>query len=238
MATLKYKNGSSWVEYPTTGANASIGGITAKMGNYTTGTPGVTVSLSGPATVPTFDFTFTNLKGATGDPGDKGDTGPRGNVLSAVCRTNSSSQTNTVSSATGYFYQKYINSTVGSFNLSNGFTVSTYYIHPADTGYYSVECFCQLSSLGWGREGQTIYKVVTQTSTSSNTSTYTTLYSGEDLPNLHGNMHFYMPPKMLYVSSTSIYIKHGAMQTAVESSLGNTGNINAYGTALTVTKFS
>ena len=50
-----------------TGAAAGFGTPTASVdGN--TGTPGVTVTASGPNTAKVFDFKFRNLKGATGDP--------------------------------------------------------------------------------------------------------------------------------------------------------------------------
>ena len=43
-----------------------------------TGTPGVTVTKTGTAENPVFNFAFTNIKGATGAKGDKGDTGNTG----------------------------------------------------------------------------------------------------------------------------------------------------------------
>ncbi len=43
-----------------------------------TGTPGVTVTRTGTAENPVFNFAFTNIKGATGAKGDKGDTGNTG----------------------------------------------------------------------------------------------------------------------------------------------------------------
>ena len=56
------------------GAAGGFGQPTASAdGN--TGTPGVTVTASGPDTAKVFDFAFTNLKGSKGDKGDKGDTG-------------------------------------------------------------------------------------------------------------------------------------------------------------------
>ena len=72
------------------GIDAGFGTVTAKMGNTLTGTPSVSVSTSGDSSAKNFEFTFSNLKGATGaqgatgpqgptgPKGDKGDTGPQG----------------------------------------------------------------------------------------------------------------------------------------------------------------
>ena len=59
------------------GAAAGFGTPTATVdGNV--GTPGVTITASGPATAKVFDFAFTNLKGETGATGATGPTGPQG----------------------------------------------------------------------------------------------------------------------------------------------------------------
>lgn len=60
-----------------TGAAAGFGTPTATVDN-TSGTPGVTVSTSGPDTAKVFAFSFTGLKGADGANGQDGATGERG----------------------------------------------------------------------------------------------------------------------------------------------------------------
>ena len=63
-----------------TGAAAGFGTPTATVDN-TSGTPGVTVSTSGPDTAKVFSFSFTGLKGANGQdgaPGAAGEQGPAG----------------------------------------------------------------------------------------------------------------------------------------------------------------
>lgn len=62
------------------GAAAGFGSATAMIDD-TTGTPDVSVELSGPDTAKVFAFSFSGLKGETGakgDTGDKGDTGATG----------------------------------------------------------------------------------------------------------------------------------------------------------------
>lgn len=62
------------------GAAAGFGEATATIDD-TTGTPSVSVELSGPDTAKVFAFSFSGLKGETGakgDTGDKGDTGATG----------------------------------------------------------------------------------------------------------------------------------------------------------------
>ena len=60
-----------------TGAAAGFGTPTATVDN-TSGTPGVTVSTSGPDTAKVFAFSFTGLKGADGANGQDGATGEQG----------------------------------------------------------------------------------------------------------------------------------------------------------------
>lgn len=59
------------------GAAAGFGQATATV-DETTGTPSVSVELSGPDTAKVFAFAFSGLKGETGAKGDKGDTGDTG----------------------------------------------------------------------------------------------------------------------------------------------------------------
>lgn len=59
------------------GAAAGFGDATATV-DESTGTPSVSVELSGPDTAKVFAFAFSGLKGETGAKGDKGDTGDTG----------------------------------------------------------------------------------------------------------------------------------------------------------------
>lgn len=65
------------------GAAAGFGTPTATITN-TTGTPGVTVTASGPDTAKVFAFAFTNLKGAKGDTGPAGTGIPTGGTTGQV----------------------------------------------------------------------------------------------------------------------------------------------------------
>lgn len=79
MATLKYKNGSTWTAMPTA-SNASLGNPSVLSVSAGTGTPGVSVSMAGATLAPTFRFSFTNLQGADGATGPTGPAGPRGTL--------------------------------------------------------------------------------------------------------------------------------------------------------------
>ena len=73
---FKNLKGTQGVQGPT-GPAAGFGTPTATVdGNV--GTPGVSVSASGPDTAKVFSFAFTNLKGAQGDQGIQGPEGPEG----------------------------------------------------------------------------------------------------------------------------------------------------------------
>lgn len=85
-----------------TGAAAGFGNVTATVGsNVEGGTPTVSVSTSGNDTAKNFAFTFSNIKGATGE---QGPTGPRGiqgtaagfGTISAKIGTNIEGETPTV----------------------------------------------------------------------------------------------------------------------------------------------
>lgn len=80
MATLKYKNGSSFSTIKTGGTDVEYPNPTVLSVGTGTGTCGVSVSVAGSSTLPNFRFGFTNLRGATGATGNQGPDGPVGCV--------------------------------------------------------------------------------------------------------------------------------------------------------------
>lgn len=90
------------------GASAGFGMPTATI-DSNVGTPGVTISASGPDTAKVFAFAFTNLKGQTGATGATGPAGPDADAFTVTLLSASwSSDAQTVSNAyfvaSGYAY--------------------------------------------------------------------------------------------------------------------------------------
>lgn len=79
MATLKYKNGSTWSAIPAA-TNAALGTPTVSAPGTGVGTPTVSVSVSGANTAKVFSFSFTNLRGTAGGTGGTGAQGPMGTI--------------------------------------------------------------------------------------------------------------------------------------------------------------
>lgn len=80
-----------------TGAAAGFGTVSATV-DETTGTPAVDVQTDGPNTALNVTFSFTGLKGKTGDKGNTGETGPQGDPGAAA---GFGSPTATVDDSTG-----------------------------------------------------------------------------------------------------------------------------------------
>lgn len=91
MATLKYKNGTTWTTVKA-GANAGFAAPTATINNAV-GTPGLTITSTGTDAAKKYNFAFTNCKGSTGAKGAAGDPGPDGNCLGVMTRYSSDSST-------------------------------------------------------------------------------------------------------------------------------------------------
>lgn len=113
--TITYTNGNTDTFTVTNGEDgqdgdaAGFGTPTATVdGNV--GTPGVTVTASGPDTAKIFAFAFTNLKGETGQTGQ---TGATGNGIQSITKTGSSGNTDT-------YTILYTNGDTDTFTVTNG----------------------------------------------------------------------------------------------------------------------
>lgn len=210
MAKIRYKNGNSWAEVPISGSDAIIGGLSSSMANTTTGTPAVEASITGAALSPTFKFSFSNLKGATGSPGGTGPTGPSGNVIAAGVRTNAAAQSPTSNSGySNYFYNKSLNTAIGSYNFTTHFTTSTYYVVPKAAGYIMSEFTVSTTNLGWVKENNICICAGIQTSSTNSTTQPSTtsllgLYIGPN-SGLHSNEFISFTPRLFSTTTTSYF---------------------------------
>lgn len=99
-----------------TGAAAGFGQPTATVDNNV-GTPGVSVTSSGPDTAKVFAFQFTNLKGETGDQGIQGVKGDPGTSVSRIERTSGTGAAGTTDTYTMYDSD---DEPIGTFTVYNG----------------------------------------------------------------------------------------------------------------------
>lgn len=145
MATLKYKNGTTWTTAQL-GEDAGFGQPTATINNAV-GSPAVKITYSGPNNARVYNFEFTNCKGQVGATGANGGTGPSGNAMGGVTKrvTATNSLSNNSSSCTacgipntgisGYNYSTWCSSTDYGISITSSATAS-----------YSANMECQLSS--------------------------------------------------------------------------------------------
>lgn len=98
------------------GAAAGFGTPTATVDDNV-GTPGVTVTASGPDTAKVFAFQFVNLKGETGDQGVQGVKGDPGTSVSRIERTSGTGAAGTTDTYTMYDSD---DAPIGTFTVYNG----------------------------------------------------------------------------------------------------------------------
>lgn len=151
MATLKYKNGSSWTTVPMRNGTHTERWSSASVtrSNNVYGTPTATVEKVGvdAAGACSLAFTFSNLRGAPGGTGGTGPVGNRGTALYSVCgnRTTALSMVNlttdTFTSMRIAINSIHIQSSwdgyaLGAYPLSFNSTYGNIYAQPNTTDYY------------------------------------------------------------------------------------------------------
>lgn len=179
MATFKYKNGNTWYPVSSDGIHSMTFNSTGNVSisNNVTGTPACTVSMTTNSnnTIATPSFTFSNLRGATGDPGGTGSTGTSNTCLTSVClsrtsditivsstSSNPSTSTRLAMSTSAYFYNSEYASLL-TFNTTTGWigvTSSAYVLTSFNFGFSTTaDSQTLLVGIGYGSTNPSYWRV-------------------------------------------------------------------------------
>lgn len=110
--TITFTDGTT-TTYDVTNGSAPDITVTAQTDGTSLVTPTVTVTKGGTITQPTYDLSFSGLKGETGATGATGATGPAGNGIASIAKTSTSGLVDT-------YTITYTNGTTTTFTVTNG----------------------------------------------------------------------------------------------------------------------